>query len=375
MENKTADNIYLIDLSYAKTPADVVFELSSVIETDSASNKRVNLKLGSVDLNQSQLLSIKSLINGINSSLVTLSADSEQTKQAALSLGMVIDNGVEIPEPTQYVPMTEHIALEEQVLETEKAQVDDSSDNEQQAYTDRNDTEKEEETEATELKADSYIEEKELEDELNKPVSQTDTEVKEEIKEEIKSGLDTLYENTEVNSVTATAGSIFDSEQKLEKLFEEQEIKQENIPETGISVKIEIPDYEIPEEEYTEEDYAIMEMSTKSYKQTVRSGQVINYDGNVVVIGDCHPGSEIIATGDITVWGVLGGIAHAGAKGNKKARIRALNLNAIQLRIAQYYARRPDSINIMYAGKTNTFTPEEARILKDNIVILRLNDK
>ena len=375
MENKTADNIYLIDLSYAKTPADVVFELSSVIETDSASNKRVNLKLGSVDLNQSQLLSIKSLINGINSSLVTLSADSEQTKQAALSLGMVIDNGVEIPEPTQYVPMTEHIALEEQVLETEKAQVDDSSDNEQQAYTDRNDTEKEEETEATELKADSYIEEKELEDELNKPVSQTDTEAKEEIKEEIKSGLDTLYENTEVNSVTATAGSIFDSEQKLEKLFEEQEIKQENIPETGISVKIEIPDYEIPEEEYTEEDYAIMEMSTKSYKQTVRSGQVINYDGNVVVIGDCHPGSEIIATGDITVWGVLGGIAHAGAKGNKKARIRALNLNAIQLRIAQYYARRPDSINIMYAGKTNTFTPDEARILKDNIVILRLNDK
>lgn len=375
MENKTADNIYLIDLSYAKTPADVVFELSSVIETDSASNKRVNLKLGSVDLNQSQLLSIKSLINGINSSLVTLSADSEQTKQAALSLGMVIDNGVEIPEPTQYVPMTEHIELEEQVLETEKAQIDDSSDNEQQAYTDRNDTEKEEETEATELKADSYIEEKELEDELNKPVSQTDTEAKEEIKEEIKSGLDTLYENTEVNSVTATAGSIFDSEQKLEKLFEEQETKQENIPETGISVKIEIPDYEIPEEEYTEEDYAIMEMSTKSYKQTVRSGQVINYDGNVVVIGDCHPGSEIIATGDITVWGVLGGIAHAGAKGNKKARIRALNLNAIQLRIAQYYARRPDSINIMYAGKTNTFTPEEARILKDNIVILRLNDK
>ena len=377
MENKTADNIYLIDLSYAKTPADVVFELSSVIETDSASNKRVNLKLGSVDLNQSQLLSIKSLINGINSSLVTLSADSEQTKQAALSLGMVIDNGVEIPEPTQYVPMTEHIALEEQVLETEKAQVDDSSDNGQQAHTDRNDTqeEEEEETEATELKADSYIEEKELEDELNKPVSQTDTEAKEEIKEEIKSGLDTLYENTEVNSVTATAGSIFDSEQKLEKLFEEQEIKQENIPETGISVKIEIPDYEIPEEEYTEEDYAIMEMSTKSYKQTVRSGQVINYDGNVVVIGDCHPGSEIIATGDITVWGVLGGIAHAGAKGNKKARIRALNLNAIQLRIAQYYARRPDSINIMYAGKTNTFTPEEARILKDNIVILRLNDK
>ncbi len=360
MENKTAENTYLIDLSYTKTPADVVFELSSVIENEAASNKKVILKLGDVDLNQSQLLSIKSLINGINSSLVTLSALSEQTQQAAMALGIVIDNNESQPEPTQYVPMTEHI--ETTVLETESVEdeteeepVEESPESEQE-NTDKNEAE---------------IEETEIEEELNKPVE----EVSDEKEEEIKSGLDALYDSTDDNVEPVKLGSLFDSEQKLEKLFEEQEGKQENIPPDGVSVKIEIPDYEIPEEEYTEEDYAIMEMPTKSYKQTVRSGQVVNFDGNVVIIGDCHPGSEIIASGDITVWGVLGGIAHAGAKGNKKARIRALNLNAIQLRIAQYYARRPDSINIMYAEKTSTFTPEEARILNDNIVILRLNDR
>ena len=362
MENKTAENTYLIDLSYTKTPADVVFELSSVIENEAACNKKVILNLGDVDLNQSQLLSIKSLINGINSSLVTLSTKSNQTQQAAMALGIVLDNNEPRPEAAQYVPMTEHI--EQTVLETETTE--DISEEQEEIPTDNaslieSDSENEEKTED--------IEEKEIEEELNKPI------IEESKEEEIKSGLDTLYEGADGDVEPVKLGSIFDSEQKLEKLFEEQESKQDEIPPDGISVKIEIPDYDIPEEEYTEEDYAIMEMSTKSYKQTVRSGQVVNYDGNVVIIGDCHPGSEIIASGDITVWGVLGGIAHAGAKGNKKARIRALNLNAIQLRIAQYYARRPDSINIMYAEKTNTFTPEEARILNDNIVILRLNDK
>ena len=366
MENKTAENTYLIDLSYTKTPADVVFELSSVIENEAACNKKVVLNLGDVDLNQSQLLSIKSLINGINSSLVTLSSVSAQTQQAAMALGIVIDNNEPRPESAQYVPMTEHI--ETAVLETESVQEDaqdesELAENESDTLTEAESSQNDVQTE----KATEYIEEKEIEEELNKPVEETP--------DEIKSGLDALYDNSDDGVEPVKLGSIFDSEQKLEKLFEEQEGRPENIPADGVSVKIEIPDYDIPDEEYTEEDYAIMEMPTKSYKQTVRSGQVVNYDGNVVIIGDCHPGSEIIASGDITVWGVLGGIAHAGAKGNRKARIRALNLNAIQLRIAQFYARRPDSLNNMYAEKTSTFTPEEARILNDNIVILRLNDK
>ena len=170
----------------------------------------------------------------------------------------------------------------------------------------------------------------------------------------------------EEKSIQDELDSIFDSENKLENIFA-QEAK--NFPEAKEGFEI-----EIPQEELTEEDYLILKMPTKYIKQTVRSGQVIKAEGNLVIIGDCHPGSEVHAQGDITVWGALGGIAHAGSEGNKKARIRALQLNAIQLRIADFFARRPDASNIVYVDKSNTVMPEEARIVKDNIVILKLND-
>ena len=103
----------------------------------------------------------------------------------------------------------------------------------------------------------------------------------------------------------------------------------------------------------------------------MRSGQTVNYEGNILIIGDAHPGSEIIATGDITVWGILGGIAHAGSRGNITAKVRSLKLNAIQLRIAGLYARRNDTLNVPYVQKTNEFTPEEAQIEEGKIVIYK----
>lgn len=108
-------------------------------------------------------------------------------------------------------------------------------------------------------------------------------------------------------------------------------------------------------------------------KQTLRSGQTIHYEGNVVIIGDCHPGSEIVAEGDITAWGILSGIAHAGSKGNNRASIRALKINAIQLRISDLIARKPDRLIIEKIEKTSTFTPEEAKISEGEIIIYALN--
>ena len=60
---------FIVDLSQAKSPADVVFEISNVLENPDAKNRKIWLKLGNVSLNQSQLLSIKSLISSINSTL------------------------------------------------------------------------------------------------------------------------------------------------------------------------------------------------------------------------------------------------------------------------------------------------------------------
>ena len=123
----------------------------------------------------------------------------------------------------------------------------------------------------------------------------------------------------------------------------------------------------------TDEPVIVDSKQTIYVNQTLRSGQVLEFDGNVVIIGDCHPGSEIKATGDITVWGVLGSIAHAGAKGNRDAKIRALKMNAVQLRIADCYSRRPDGTNIPYIIKSSVFTPEEARIVDDSIVLFKIN--
>ena len=125
--------------------------------------------------------------------------------------------------------------------------------------------------------------------------------------------------------------------------------------------------------EYTKEDIELEAFPTKYIKQTIRSGQVINYEGNVVIIGDCHPGSEIRALGDITVWGVLSGIAHAGYRGNINAKVRALKMNAVQLRIANCYSRRPDSTNIPYIIRSSIFTPEEARVVDGEIMLFKIN--
>lgn len=88
--------------------------------------------------------------------------------------------------------------------------------------------------------------------------------------------------------------------------------------------------------------YGIDEGITKFHRGTLRSGQLIRYHGNVVVIGDANPGSEIVASGNIVVLGSLRGIVHAGAAGNKDAVVVAFNLQPTQLRIADVITRPPE---------------------------------
>ena len=117
------------------------------------------------------------------------------------------------------------------------------------------------------------------------------------------------------------------------------------------------------------ENQEIIKEDTLYIKQTLRSGQKIEHEGNIVIIGDCKAGSEIIATGDITIWGILGGVAHAGSKGDNNSKIRAFRINAIQLRIADLLARKPDAVELEKIDKHNQLTPEEAKINNGEIVI------
>jgi septum site-determining protein MinC len=69
-------------------------------------------------------------------------------------------------------------------------------------------------------------------------------------------------------------------------------------------------------------------------RKTLRSGTRIEFPGHVVVFGDVNPGAEIVAEGNVLVWGRVRGMIHAGAKGDTSAYICALDLSPTQLRIA-----------------------------------------
>jgi septum site-determining protein MinC len=96
-------------------------------------------------------------------------------------------------------------------------------------------------------------------------------------------------------------------------------------------------------------------------RRTLRSGQQLRHPGSITVIGDVNPGAEIVAGGDIVVWGKLRGTVHAGAMGNETAVVCALDLAPTQLRIAQYIARSPE-------GRRRKPTPEVARVRDGKIV-------
>jgi septum site-determining protein MinC len=99
---------------------------------------------------------------------------------------------------------------------------------------------------------------------------------------------------------------------------------------------------------------------------TVRSGQRIVHAGSVIVGGDVNAGAEVIAEGDILIFGTLRGLAHAGCRGDERARIIAGNMRPQQVRIAAKIARSPEDTSRPTPGLR---TPEVARIENGEIEV------
>ncbi len=78
----------------------------------------------------------------------------------------------------------------------------------------------------------------------------------------------------------------------------------------------------------------IQNSETKFHTGSIRSGQRIEFEGSLVIIGDVNSGAEVMAGENIVVLGALRGLAHAGAKGNKEAIIAANKIEAVQIRIS-----------------------------------------
>ena len=92
----------------------------------------------------------------------------------------------------------------------------------------------------------------------------------------------------------------------------------------------------------------------------MRSGAKVTHEGSVVVLGDVNPGAEVVAGGSVIVWGRLRGVVHAGAGGDEKAVVCALELAPTQLRIAGEIAVSPKK-----QGKNQ---PEVARLKEGQLV-------
>ncbi|MDQ2866439.1 MAG: hypothetical protein M3R51_09460 [Candidatus Eremiobacteraeota bacterium] len=96
---------------------------------------------------------------------------------------------------------------------------------------------------------------------------------------------------------------------------------------------------------------------------TLRGGQSLHSFGSLIVVGDVNPGTELVAGGDVVVFGTLLGVAHAGAQGDAGARVYAIGLDATQLRIATCIATNE-------GARAAAAQPEVAMVVDGKIVIV-----
>lgn len=355
------ENGFIVDVSNANRTSEIIYELSRILDLPDAQSKKVCLKLGNADLSTTELTSIKALVESMNSEIQFITTSSNVTATSAQDLE------IEVSVLENKVPTPEFDADREKINQELEKALD-------KIFGEEN----------SEIK--TFGQEKELK----------------EYKEEQMSGGQEgkLFNNSsfsETSQAPQTDNSLPSYPPTLQPSNNSSlsEIPQQSQTDINPSTlqpfnnSTDLADFnseltEANKIEAKEIDYNLNDLKkhlreteklpTLYIQRTLRSGQSISSEGNIVIIGDVNPGSEVIAQGDITVWGILGGIAHAGSEGNKYARIRALKMNAIQLRIADVFARRPDSVNIPYIQKTDTFVPEEACIRKKQIVISKMHE-
>ena len=119
----------------------------------------------------------------------------------------------------------------------------------------------------------------------------------------------------------------------------------------------------LPQQQDVETDPEEDRESAVLAQRTLRSGRCVRHPGHVVIIGDVNPGAEVVAGGNIVVWGRLRGVAHAGADGDEAAVVCALDLSPMQLRIAGHIATSP--------SRKGEAGPEMARLKNGHIVAER----
>ncbi|TFE01163.1 septum site-determining protein MinC [Jeotgalibacillus salarius] len=119
-----------------------------------------------------------------------------------------------------------------------------------------------------------------------------------------------------------------------------------------------------------EAEQRVREKEMSSMTGIVRSGQVIEVEGDFLLVGDVNPGGMIMAGGNIYILGTLRGIAHAGCYGKKEAVIVASQMLPAQIRIASKLNRAPDQDDESHEMEC-AYIDDRDQIVVDRLQVLR----
>ncbi|MFB5194730.1 septum site-determining protein MinC [Neobacillus sp. KR4-4] len=120
-----------------------------------------------------------------------------------------------------------------------------------------------------------------------------------------------------------------------------------------------------------EAEELIAETEVMTVSRIIRSGQVLEVPGDLLLIGDVNPGGTVIAGGNIFIMGTLKGIAHAGCYGNDEAIIAASSMKPSQLRISDCLNSAPDSLQSNEKREMEcAYIDENRQIIVDRLQVL-----
>ncbi|WP_066257903.1 septum site-determining protein MinC [Neobacillus drentensis] len=115
----------------------------------------------------------------------------------------------------------------------------------------------------------------------------------------------------------------------------------------------------------------LAETEVVTVSRIIRSGQVLEVPGDLLLIGDVNPGGTVIAGGNIFIMGTLKGLAHAGCYGNDQAVIAASSMKPSQLRISDCLNRAPDSIQSNENREMEcAYIDDDRQIIVDRLQVL-----
>ncbi len=110
------------------------------------------------------------------------------------------------------------------------------------------------------------------------------------------------------------------------------------------------------------------------YKGTLRSGQILESETSIIILGDVHPGAKVIAAGNVVILGSLDGTVYAGVSGNMASFVVALEMRPVQIRIGDIIGRAPDNPVKKAAADTMIAYVEDGNIYIEPLNKEVLND-